>query len=129
MKHISSSSNIPKLNPAWIKKARDYFKEFLKVTKFPHPVRNGTRGSEFDYPEWLIMFIAILSVKAKAKTYLAIHRLALRYWDIITEGMDAKIQKKPISESNLRLRLKKISHSPRRPAVFIFQVFPRESLA
>lgn len=127
MKH-KSSSDVPKINPAWIKNACGYFKEFLKATKFPHPVRNGTRGSEFDYPEWLIMFIAILSVKAKAKTYLAIHRLALQYWGIITEGMDAKIQQKPISESNLRLRLKKISHSPPRPAAFIFQVFPRESL-
>jgi hypothetical protein len=128
MKHTPQPSNIPRLNPQWVKQSRDYFKEFLKVTKFPHPVRNGTRGSEFDYPEWLIMFIAVLSVKARAKNYLAIHRLALQYWDIITEGLGPKIQKKPISESNLRLRLKKIRHQPRKPAVFIFQVFPRESL-
>jgi hypothetical protein len=86
MKHISSSSNIPKLNPAWIKKARDYFKEFLEETKFPHPVRNRTRGSEFDYHEWLIMFIAILSVRAKAKTYLVIHRLAQKYWLKLRRG-------------------------------------------
>jgi len=115
----------PKLNPQWIKENQDHFKKFLKVTKFPHPVRNGTRGSEFDYPEWLIMFIAVLSVKAKAKNYLAIHRLALRYWDIFTEGLDGRIRKKPISERQLRDRLKKISHSPRRPAAFVFQVFPQ----
>lgn len=114
-----------KLNPEWVKEARDYFKKFLKVTKFPHPVRNGTRGSEFDYPEWLIMFIAILSVKARVKSYLAIHRLALQYWDIIAEGLEVK---KPISESNLRLRLKKICHSPRKSASFIFQIFPKEIL-
>lgn len=110
----------PKLNPEWVRETRDYFKKFLKVTKFPHPVRNGTRGSKFDYPEWLIMFIAVLSVKAKAKNYLAIHRLALQYWSSIAEGVDLK----PIPESTLRLRLKKIRHSSREPAVFIFQVFP-----
>lgn len=118
----------PKLNPEWIREARDHFKKFLKVTKFPHPVRNGTRGSEFDYPEWLIMLIAVLSVKAKAKNYLAIHRLALQYWGILTEGLGGQIRKKPISETQLRGRLKKICHSPRRPAAFIFQVFPRTVL-
>lgn len=115
------SKQTPKLNPQWVREARDYFKQFLKVTKFPHPVRNGTRGSEFDYPEWLIMFIAVLSVKAKVKTYLGIHKLAVKYWGIIAEDLDLK----PISESNLRLRLKKICHQPRKPAGFISQVFPR----
>lgn len=68
-----------KLNPQWIREARDHFKDFLEVTEFPHPVRNGIRGSKFEYPEWLIMFIAVLSVKCKAKTYLGIHRLVVRY--------------------------------------------------
>lgn len=119
---LNQQKQTPKLNREWITENRDYFKEFLKVTKFPHPVRNGTRGSEFDYPEWLIMFIAVLSVKAKAKSYLAMHRLALQYWDSIAEGSDLK----PIPESTLRMRLKKICHSSRKPAMFIFQVFPRE---
>lgn len=114
-----------KLNPQWIKQTRDYFLEFLKVTKFPHPVRNGTRGSEFDYPEWLIIFIAILSVKCKVKTYLAIHRMTLQYWkDIIKETDLEKKNLKPISESNLRGRLKKICHKSRKPAAIIFQIFP-----
>ena len=112
----------PKLNPKWVKEARDYFKQFLKVTKFPHPVRDGDRGSKFEYPEWIIMLIAVLSVKAKVKGYLATHRLALQYWDIIAEGTKLK----PISERQLRDRLKKICHSPGKPAAFIFQVFPRE---
>lgn len=116
------SQQIPKLNPAWVRKTKDYFKEFLKVTKFPHPERNGTRGSKFEYPEWLIMFIAVLSVKAKAKNYLAIHRMALQYWDIIAEGLNLK----PIPETTLRYRLKKICHQPRKPATFIFQIFPKE---
>jgi hypothetical protein len=68
----------PKLNPEWVREARDYFKQFLKVTKFPHPVRNGARGSEFDYPEWLVMFIAVLSVKAKVKSVTSILCINLR---------------------------------------------------
>jgi hypothetical protein len=39
-----------KLNPAWITRTRKYFLEFLKVTRFPHPERNGTRRSKFNYP-------------------------------------------------------------------------------
>lgn len=118
------SKQVPKLNPKWVKEARDYLKEFLKVTKFPHPVRNGSRGSKFKYPEWIIMFIAVLAVKCKIKSYLGIHRLALQYWDIVAEGLDLT----PISESNLRHRLKKICHLPRKPAGFIFQVFPKNYL-
>ena len=109
-----------KLNSAWIKQARAYFLEFLKVTKFPHPLRNGQRGSAFEYPEWLIMFIAVLAVKCQVKTYVGIHRLALQYWSLITPDPDLK----PISESQLRERLKKISHTPGKPAGFIFQIFP-----
>lgn len=118
------SQPTPKLNPKWVKEALDYFKAFLKVTNFPHPTRNGVRGSEFSYPEWLIMFLAVLSVKCKVKSYLGIHRLALQYWDIIAKGLNVK----PISESQLRERLKKICHQPGRPASFIFQIFPAESL-
>ena len=112
----------PKLNPKWVKQTKDYFLKFLKVTKFPHPVRNGSRGSEFDYPEWLIMFIAVLAVKAKAKTYLAIHRLAWQYWDIIAEGLNLK----PIPETTLRYRLKKICYKLRRTPVFVSQIFSKD---
>lgn len=68
------------------------------------------------------MLISVLSVKAKAKNYLTIHRMALQYWDIIAEGLNLK----PIPETTLQYRLKKICHEPRKPAVFIFQVFPKE---
>jgi hypothetical protein len=34
-------------------------------TDFPDSPRLGERGAVFRYPEWLIMFIAILSVKLK----------------------------------------------------------------
>lgn len=111
-----------KLNPEWVKETRIYFKKFLKETKFSHPDRDGTRGSKFSYPEWLIMFIAILSVKCKEKTYLGIHRLTVEYWDLIAEGLKLK----PLSERQLRDRLKKICHSPGKPAAFIFQIFPKK---
>lgn len=117
-------NKIPKLNPKWVKQSLKYFKEFLKATKFPEPERNGTRGSRFKYPEWLIMFVAVLSVKAKAENYLAIHRLAIQYWDIIATGTKLK----PIPETTLRYRLKKICHKPGKPANFIFQIFPEKYL-
>lgn len=114
------STKVGKLNRKWISQTRKYFLDFLDATNFPHPERNGARGSSFVYPEWLIMFIAVLSVKCKQKTYLGIHRMALRYWETIAEGLDLE----PISESQLRDRLKKICHTHGKPAGFIFQVFP-----
>jgi len=45
----------------------------LDETKFPDPKREeGSRGPVYKYPEWLIMFIAILAVKCKRKSYVAI---------------------------------------------------------
>jgi hypothetical protein len=114
------ATKVTKLNPKWISETRKYFLEFLKVTRFPHPERNGERGSKFSYPEWLIMFIAVLSVKCKVKSYVGIHKLSTQYWKLIAKDIDLP----PISESQLRERLKKICHSPRRPASFIFQIFP-----
>ena len=49
-------------------------------------------------PEWLIMFIAILSVKLKIKTYVQIHKMAVKYWDFIAKGLNLT----PISERQLR---------------------------
>jgi hypothetical protein len=70
------------------------------------------------------MFIAILSVKCKVKSYLGIHLMARQYWPEIAADLDLP----PISESQLRDRLKKICHAPGRPAAFIFQVFPAQIL-
>ena len=109
-----------KISTRWIREARKEFRAFLDETDFPDPERLGERGPKFQYPEWLIMFIAILSVKLKVKSYVQIHRMAMQYWDQIAAGLDLK----PISERQLRDRLKKICHHPRRPATFIFQLFP-----
>ncbi len=116
------ANTISKLNPEWITENRQYFLDFLESTKFPHPERNGKRGSSFDYPEWLIMFIAVLAVKCREKTYLGIHRMTQKYWSQIGAGLDLSV----ISESQLRERLKKICHQPGKPTGFIFQIFPPE---
>ncbi len=113
-------SQITKLNPKWISATRKSFLDFLEATDFPHPERNGARGSKFDYPEWMIMFIAVLAVKCKVKSYLGIHKLAVQYWEQIAKGENVS----PISESQLRDRLKKICHQPGKPAGFIQQIFP-----
>ena len=109
-----------KISTRWIRETREAFREFLDETNFPDPERLGERGPKFKYPEWLIMFIAILSVKLKIKSYVQIHKMAVKYWDIIAQGMDLS----PISEKQLRDRLKKIRHFPGEPAAFIFQLFP-----
>lgn len=114
----------PKLNPKWITAFARQWRHFLRDTGFPEPARNGARGSAFAYPESLIMLIAVLAVKCKVKTYLGIHRLAVMYWSQITP--DTALP--PISESQLRERLKKIGHTPGKPAGFISQVLPPRDL-
>ena len=109
-----------KISTRWIRETREAFRDFLDETNFPDPERLGERGPKFKYPEWLIMFIAILSVKLKVKSYVQIHKMAVKYWDIIAQDMDLS----PISEKQLRDRLKKIRHFPGDPAAFIFQLFP-----
>jgi hypothetical protein len=95
------ATKTPKLHPEWIKPARDDFQASLRVTKFPHPVRNGTRGSAFDDPEWLIMFMAILSVQAHVKNDLAIPRLEVQHWDMLAEGLYGRTRTTPISDMHL----------------------------
>jgi hypothetical protein len=112
--------NASKISTRWIRETREAFRYFLDETNFPDPERLGERGPKFKYPEWLIMFIAILSVKLKVKSYVQIHKMAVKYWDIIAHDMDLS----PISEKQLRDRLKKIRHFPGDPAAFIFQLFP-----
>ena len=109
-----------RISKRWIQKTREYFREFLDETDFPDPERLGSRGPKFLYPEWMIMFIVVLSVKLKIKTYVQIHKMVMDYWDEIAQDTGLK----PISERQLRDRLKKICHHPRKPAAFIFQIFP-----
>jgi hypothetical protein len=119
-KKKARKERVLKVSPEWIRETREDFRSFLDETDFPDPERLGQRGPTLFYPEWLIMFIAILSVKYKRKTYLAIHRMVAEYWGVIAEDLDLPL----ISETQLRKRLKKIRHHPRKPATFIFQLFP-----
>ena len=52
------------------------------------PMRGESRGTIYEYPEWMIMFISILAVKLKIKTYMGIHRMSTEYWDLIAAGED-----------------------------------------
>jgi hypothetical protein len=89
-----------KISTHWIYEIRHDFRDFLDETNFLDPQRLGERGPNFKYPEWLIMFIAILSVKLKIKTYVQIHKTATKYWDVIADGLDLT----PISERQLKER-------------------------
>lgn len=95
---------VKKINCEWICKWRSKFFGYLDDTKFPNPLRNGERGPEFEYPERLIMFIALIAVKHKIKTYQELHRFVTIYWKHISGNKHQKV----ISESQLRYRLKKI---------------------
>ena len=125
MKQPTSSPTVPKLNPRWLRQQKKEFYAFLKLTHFPEPLREGTRGTAYTYPESFIMLIAVLAVKLKLKTYLGIHRFIVRYWTLLTPAANLPA----ISEPQLRMRLKKISHTPRKPATFIFQLFPETECA
>lgn len=77
------ADKVKKISTRWIRETREAFRDFLDETNFHDPERLGERGPKFQYPEWLIMFIAVLSVKLKIKTYVQIQKMAVRYWDII----------------------------------------------
>lgn len=120
MSSPTPTPSVPKLNPAWIQHAKAEFDAFLAETHFLTISRNGTRGSTFTYPEALILFIAVFSVKVHVKTYQGIHRLVVKYWAFLTPDPTLP----PPSESQLRGRLKKIRHTPRTPARFVSLFVP-----
>ena len=93
----------------WVQATRTYFLDFLHTTMFPELPRHGERGLMDAYPEWLIMLIGVLAVKCKEKTYVGLHRLSTRYWQDLC-GHEVTLP--PISESQLRERLKKIGFEP-----------------
>jgi hypothetical protein len=109
----------------WIKETRAYFLDFLRATKFPELSRQGDRGPQVEYPEWLIMLIGVVAVKCKEKTYGGIHRLSMRYWK---ELCGTEVRAAPISESRLRVRLQKIGFEPGTGAGYMYQIFPPEYL-
>jgi hypothetical protein len=121
------ATNTPTLHPEWVTPARDGFQAFLRVTKCPHPVRNGTRGSAFDDPEWLIMFMAIVSVKAHVKDDLPIGLQSSTGIGLL-RGWTGAHARHPSQRYSLRDRFKKICHAPGKSAACIMQDFPQEVL-
>jgi len=89
-----------KISTLLMRETHKEFRAFLDETDFLDPQRLGERGPLFKCPEWLIMFIAILSFKLKIKSYVPIHKMAVKYWPVIAQGMDLA----PISERQLRER-------------------------
>ena len=109
----------------WIQATRPYFLDFRHTTGVRELQRPGERGVLCAYPEWLIMWIGVLAVKCKAKSYVGIHRLRTRYWQ---ERCGQDVIVPPISESQLRERLKKICFEPGTGAGYIYQIFSPDYL-
>ena len=122
MAAISSTS---KISPKWVRQTRKYFLKFLHATHFPPVERHGQRGKTCEYPEWLIMLIGVLAVKCKEPTYLGIHRMTCRFWSELW-GHQGRLP--PISESQLRARLKKIGYQLGTAPGYVGQIFPPEDL-
>jgi hypothetical protein len=118
---MAATRSTSKLSRKWVRQTRRYFLQFLHATRFPAVARHGQRGKTFEYPEWLIMLIGVLAVKCKEPTYLGIHRMTCRYWKALCGH---KVQLPPISESQLRERLKKIGFQPGTPPGYVLQIFP-----
>jgi hypothetical protein len=111
------------ISKRWVKQTRAYFLKFLLETKFPELDRHAERDEAFHYPQWLIMLIGVLAVKSQEKTYLGIHRLSTRFWN---ERCGGQLKAPPISESQLRERLKEISFQAGSGAGSRHQIFPPE---
>jgi hypothetical protein len=118
---MAATRSTSKLSRKWVRQTRRYFLQFLHATRFPSVERHGQRGKTFAYPEWLIMLIGVLAVKCKEPTYLGIHRMTCRCWKALCGH---KVPLPPISESQLRERLKKIGFQPGTPPGYVFQIFP-----
>lgn len=120
---MAATCSTSKLSRQWVRQTRRYFLKFLHATRFPLLERHGLRGQTFVYPEWLIMLIGILAVKCKEPTYLGIHRLTCRFWK---ELGGRQLSFAPISESQLRERLKKIGYQFGNTPGYVLQIFPPE---
>jgi len=105
-----------KISTRWIRETRTAFREFLDETDFPDPERMGRTWSGIQISRVADNVHCYPIGKVENQGYVRIHEMAVTYWDLIAEGFDLK----PISERQLRERLKKIRHFPGKPAAFIF---------
>ena len=97
LKEVIHSTTSKKIPEKWIAETRELFRKFRDETDFPDPERLGKRGPKFKCPEWLIIFIAILSVKMKIKSYVQVHKMSMHHWDILGKNLGLK----PISKRQL----------------------------
>ena len=118
---MAATRSTSKISPKWVRQTRKYVLKFLHSTGFPPVERRGERGPTFMYPEWLIMLIGVLAVTCKEPTYLGIHRMTCRFWH---ELCGRQGQLPPISESQLRTRLKKIGDQLGATPGYVLQIFP-----
>ena len=118
---MAATRSRSKLSRQWVRQTRRRFLKFLRATRFPLLERHGLRGQTFVYPEWLIMLIGVLAVKCREPTYLGIHRMACQFWK---ELGGRQLRVPPISESQLRERLKKIGYQLGTAPGYVFQIFP-----
>ena len=122
---MAATCSTSKLSRKWVRQTRRYFLKFLHATRFPLLERHGLRGQTFVYPEWLIMLIGILAVKGTEQTYLGIHRMTCRCWKALC---GRQVPLPPMSESQLRERLKNIGFQPGTPPGDVVQIFPAGDL-
>ena len=122
---MATTRSTSKISPKWVHQTRKYFLKFLHATHFPPVERHGQRGKTFEYPEWLIMLIGVLAIKCQEQTYLGIHRMTCRFWN---ELCGRQVRLPPISESQLRTRLKKIGYQLGTAPGYVVQIFPPEYL-
>jgi hypothetical protein len=111
-----------KVSPTWVRQTRTYVLQFLRATRFPPVERHGRRGQRCAYPERLIMLIGILAVRCTEQGSLGIHRMSCRFWK---ELCGRQVRLPPISESQLRERLKKMGYQRGTAPGYVFQIFPR----
>ena len=64
-----------KISKKWIEQTRELLRVYQDGTDVPDPDRTGESGPKFRYPEWLIIFIFVLSAKMKIKTCVQIHKM------------------------------------------------------
>ncbi|MEW6482708.1 MAG: hypothetical protein AB1397_06915 [bacterium] len=68
------------------------------------------------------MFIALLSVKQKIKSYLELHRFVKDHWDVMGGDLGYKV----IPETTMRYRLKKSALRKGKTPGFVSSMFPEE---
>jgi hypothetical protein len=113
------------ISPKWVRQTCQSFLNFLPATHFPPVERHGQRGKTVAYPEGLLILIGVLAVKGQEQTSLGIHRMTCRFWH---EVCGRQVQLPRLSESQWRVRLKKIGDQFGTAPGSVVQIFPPASL-